>query len=125
MSNERLPKRMVVCSLMKGSRADGGPKARWNDIVVRDLKLCGLADDWHILAQNRNEWRSFIRQQVRVMNNRAEQEEKQRKDVRKQRREERLANDVVALQCDHPSCVFTAVNRAGLVNHKRQRHIQP
>ena len=59
------------------------------------------------------------------MNNRAEQEEKQHKDIRKQWREESLANDAEALQCDHPGCVFTAVNLAGLVNHKRQRHIQP
>ena len=65
--------------------------------MARHLNLCGLADDWHILAQNCHEWRCFIKQQVRAKNERAEQEEKQRKDVRKQQQEENLANDKAAL----------------------------
>ena len=29
-----------------------------------------------------------------------------------------------ALHCDFPECGFTAVSKAGLVNHKRQKHAQ-
>ena len=75
MSDECLPKCLLMCLFIKGSHAASGQKSRWDDIIVRDLKLCGLTDDWSILAKNRNEWRNFIKQQVRVMNDRAEQEE--------------------------------------------------
>ena len=54
--------------LYEGSRAAGGQKSQWNGVIVRDLKLCVLADDWRILAQNHNEWRCLIRKRVRVIN---------------------------------------------------------
>ena len=52
----------------------------------------------------------------------AEQEKKERKDERKRIRESRQADVESALCCDHPGCSFAAVNKAGLTNHKRQKH---
>ena len=31
----------------------------------------------------------------------------------------------VCLHCEHPGCEFMALNKAGLVNHTRQKHQEP
>ena len=124
MRENWLPKRLLVCAMANGSRAVGGQKYRWNDAVMRDLKQCGLADNWRAIAQNRTLWRRVIKHNVKQLNERAEEEEKQKKDVRKRLREERVVNAEEALHCDVPGCVFVAVNKGGLVNHKRQKHAQ-
>ena len=52
----------------------------------------------------------------------AEQEEKKRKDRRKRLKEQRHTDAEAGLYCNHPGCSFVAVNKAGLTNHRRQRH---
>ena len=54
MCENRLPNMLLVCALANGSRAAGGQKCRWNDDVTKDLKQCGLTDNWHAIAQDRS-----------------------------------------------------------------------
>ena len=78
--------------------------------VARDLKLSGLSDDWHALAQNHNEWCRAVKQQVREVNIQVEQDEKQCIDFRKKWWEKRLESDEAAIQCYLPGYVLVVVN---------------
>ena len=122
MDVHRLPKQLLVCASVGGSCAVGGQKYRWNDLVTRDLERCGLLENWCELAQLWDVWRSGIRRHAEALNAEAEQEEKERKDERERLRENRQADVESALCCDHPGCSFVALSKAGLTNHKRQKH---
>ena len=125
MDDGRLPKQLLVCAPVDGRRAVGGQKCRWNDLVTRDLKKCGLTEDWRDLAQDRNAWRGIVKDSVESLNANDEEREKNSKDTRKRVREQRLTSAESALACDHPNCSFKALNIAGLTNHKRQKHSTP
>ena len=62
---------------------------------------------------------------AKVINVVAEKEEKRRKDERKKLRERRQVDAEVGLCCTHPACVFVVVNKAGLTNYTRQKHMLP
>ena len=55
----------------------------------------------------------------------AKKEERRQKNERKKLRERRQVDAEVTLRCTHPACVFVSVNKAGLTNHTRQKHILP
>ena len=103
----------------------GGQKSRWNDLVQRDLRQCGLEDSWRVAAQNRNGWRSVVKSRIEDCNRLAEEEEKRSKDEQKRRREDRQMTSNTALSCDYSECDFVALSEAGMTNHKRQKHTQP
>ena len=125
MDDHRLPKQLLVSAPYGGSRAVGGQKSRWNDLVQRDLRQCGLEDSWRVAAQNRNGWRSVVKSRIEDCNRLAKEEEKRSKDEQKRRREDRQMTSNTALSCDHSECDFVALSEAGMTNHKRQKHIQP
>ena len=125
LPDHRLPKKLLVGVAVSGKRHPGGQKLRWNDLLMRDLRLCGLEATWRECALNRPEWRCLVKQSVRDLNSKEEQEEKRRKDFCKRRREERQRQAESALHCVFPGCTFIAANRAGLVNHTPQKHTQP
>ena len=124
LPDHRLPKKLLVCAPVSGKRHAGGQKLRWNDLLVRDLRQCGMETNWRECALSRPEWRCLVKQGVRDLNNQEEQEEKRRKDFRKKRHEERQRQTESALRCDFLGCTFIAANKAGLVNHTRQKHTQ-
>ena len=124
MGDQRLPKQLLVSALVGGKRAPGGQKLRWNDLVTRDLRACGLLDSWRELAQDRDEWRRKVKEVFEGVNKNAESDEKACKDMKKRRREDRLAATTSTLRCDHPGCSFIATTNAGITNHKRQKHQQ-
>ena len=64
ISGNRLPCKLLVCSLPFGRRSVGGQKCRWNDLLLRDLRKIGLGDDWKSKAMDRNEWKRIIRERV-------------------------------------------------------------
>ena len=125
MDDNRLPHKLLVCTLPSGKRSVGGQKCRWNDLLLRDLKKIGLGDDWRSKATDRNEWKRVVREGVETANECEESREKKQKDERKRRREGRQMISEAALKCDHPECEFVALNKAGLTNHTRQKHQQP
>ena len=59
---------------------------------------------------------------VDTINKEAVQKEDRKNDERKRMQQSRLTVALAGFTCDHPNCTFTASNRAGLVNHKRQKH---
>ena len=122
MPDSRLPKQLLVCALTGGARSVGGQKCRWNDLVQRDLVRCGIEQDWQELAQDRSTWRGIVELSVNTINEEFEKNEDKKKDERKKKHQTHLATASARLICDHPNCTFTASNRAGLVNHKRQIH---
>ena len=125
MSGNRLPRKLLVCSLPFGRRSVGGQKCRWNDLLLRDLRKIGLGDDWKSKAMDRNEWKWIVRERVESVNKSKETREKKQKDERKRRREGRQMTYEAALKCAHPECEFVALSKAGLTNHTRQKHQQP
>ena len=56
------------------------------------------------------------------LNAEAEELEKRKKDERKERREKRSMLAQMELKCPEQGCGFYAQNKAGLVNHQRQKH---
>ena len=56
MGDDRLPKRVLFGELRK-KRACHGPKKRWRDLVLSDLKELKMKDEWYQLCQDRKEWR--------------------------------------------------------------------
>ena len=68
MSGNRLPRKLLVCSLPSGRRSVGGHKCRWNDLLLRDLRKIGLGDDWKSKAMDRNEWKRIVRERVESVN---------------------------------------------------------
>ena len=125
MDKSRLPRQLLVCTLPEGCRRAGGQKLRWNDLVSRDLQKCGLSDDWRDMALDRAAWQHVVRERTARVNEEDELKEKQAKDKKKKRRESRQITKESSLHCDKPECTFTALTRAGLVNHQRQAHTQP
>ena len=118
MSESHLPKKLLVCAPVADKHQAGGQKVRWNELVQRDLKLCGLESDWRDSVQDRLGWRSEVKMCVEDLNRQVELKEKKRC-------EERLQLEDLALHCSFPGCTFVASNKAGLVNHTRQKHSQP
>ena len=76
MDESRLPKQLLVCAPVSGSRAASGQKYRRNDLVLKDLRRCGLSEGWREYAQNRRLWQQVICRSVRSCDIEAEQEEK-------------------------------------------------
>ena len=122
MSEERLPKQLLVSAPVGGKRAAGGQKRRWSDLMASNLKQCNLSGSWREQAQERDSWRATIKPRVELLNKQAEDKEKSCKDEKKRRRQQRLVVSESALHCSHPGCSFLAQNQAGLTNHQRQRH---
>ena len=56
------------------------------------------------------------------LNDHMERQEKERKDVRKKRREKNLLSELMTLKCVEAGCDFVGQTRAGLVNHVWQRY---
>ncbi len=50
MGDDRLPKRVLFGELRK-KRACHGPKNRWSDLVLSDLKELKMKDEWYQLCQ--------------------------------------------------------------------------
>ena len=115
MSNDCLLKQLLVSAPIGGKHTAGGQKRRWNDIVASDLNL---SESWREQAQERDSWRTTIRNSVEHLNRRAEDTEKSRKDEKKRHCEQRLIDSEEALHCDHPGCSFQTLNKAGLINHQ-------
>ena len=106
----------------QGAWSAGGQKCRWNDLVQRDLVKCGIEQDWRKLAQDRSAWRGVVEMHVDTINKETERKEDRKKDERKRRQQSHLSTASARFVCDHPNCNFRASNRAGLVNHRRQKH---
>ena len=122
MKPDRIPRQLLVCKFDGGKRSVGGQKLRWVDVVIRDLKKCKIDQDWMSIAQDRDEWGSIVEATANEVNEKAEEMEKMKKDMRKERRERKQVVEQTDLQCTEPGCSFVAHNKAGLVNHCRQKH---
>ena len=118
-------KQLLVCTLPEMRRRAGGQKLRWNDLVSRDLQKCGLSDVWRNLARDSEVWQHAVIECTARVNEEDELKEKQAKDEKRKRRENGQIAEESALHCDEPECTFTALTRAGLVNHRHQAHAQP
>jgi hypothetical protein len=61
IEEERIPKR-VLNGTFHYTRLVGRPRTRWADVVMRDaLQLLGIRR-WRRKAENRVEWRHFLRE---------------------------------------------------------------
>ena len=106
-----LLRELLVCRPDGGNQAVGGQKLRWNDVVSKDLKLCGIYNNWFELAQDHDSWRCNINAIMCELNSDAEKLELYKKSERKHRRENSMA---VAER----ECGFVVQSKAGLVNHR-------
>ena len=75
MSDSRLPKQLLVCAPVGGGRTASGQKCRWNDLVQRDLRKCGLVRNWCELALDRSAWRGMVGVYVKDINEETEKED--------------------------------------------------
>ncbi len=66
MDDARIPKTLLF-SLLPQRRPPGGPRKRWRDCAIDDLKAVGALDSWYTLANSsRSAWRTCCRQQIPV-----------------------------------------------------------
>ena len=93
--------------------------------MSRDLKSYELSEDWREFAHSWSIWRKVIHDRIESLNVLAEKEEKRQKDERKKLIERRQVNAEVAIHSTYPTYVFVAVNKAGLTNHTRKKHMLP
>ena len=99
MDESGLPRQLLVSALPSGKHSVGVQKCRWNDLLVRDLKKFGLGEDWRCEATDRQEWRWIVKEEVELVNERDELQEKKQKDDRKGRRAGRQMASETALHC--------------------------
>ena len=83
MSEDRLPKQLLVLAPVGSKRTAGGQKHRWSDLMVNDLKQCNLSRNWREQAQECDSWRATIRRRVELLSKQAEDKEKSCKDEKK------------------------------------------
>ena len=56
MEADRLPKQILFGELLS-ARSFHGPKLRWRDMVLRDLRIIGFdATSWYSVVQDRGGW---------------------------------------------------------------------
>ena len=48
MGNDQIPKQLLFGELAKTH----GPKKRWRDLAVMDVRTLGIEGDWFTIAQN-------------------------------------------------------------------------
>jgi len=121
MEDSRLPKCLLVSRPTVGKRSVGGQKRRWNDAVMEDLKKCDLLADWREVARERVAWRGVVKLSADTLNQQLEISEKERKDQRKNRREGEHPVSAPFV-CGEHGCPFVSTTKAGITNHKRQKH---
>ena len=91
---------------------------------MRDLRKCGVEENWKELSLDRDKWREIVNSKLAILNEEAEKAEEEKKDDMKRRREQQnqCEGSQSAQACNEPGCGFVARNRAGLINHQRQKH---
>jgi hypothetical protein len=63
---KRNPDRLLV-GKPEGKRPLGGPRRRWVDNIMMDLKEVGWGDvDWIGLAKDRNRWRAVMNSELNL-----------------------------------------------------------
>ena len=99
-----------------------GQRLWWADVVGKDLKKCQVDKDRRKIAQDRSGWTVVVEKMIEELNREAEKMEKLKNDECKQRRKRMLLEAHADLQSRESECVFHSQNKAGLINHQRQRH---
>ena len=61
MGNDRIPKQLLFGELTK-IRPRHGPKRRWRDLAVMDVRIFGIEGDWFTVAQDRQRWSTICEQ---------------------------------------------------------------
>ena len=61
MGNDRIPKQLLFGELTK-IRPRHGPKRRWRDLTVMDVRALGIEGDWFTVAQDRQRWSTICEQ---------------------------------------------------------------
>jgi hypothetical protein len=72
MEDSCLPKCLLVCRPAACKCSVGGPKKRWNDAVMEDLKKCDLVADWREVASVRVAWRGAVKLAADTLNHKLE-----------------------------------------------------
>ena len=61
MGNDQIPKQLHFGELVK-THPRHGPKKRWRDLAVLDVRTLGIEGDWLTIAQNRQQWSTICEQ---------------------------------------------------------------
>ena len=61
MEDFRVPKKLLFGELTK-TRPRHGPKKRWRDLAVTDVRTLGIERDWFKIAQDRLRWSTSCEQ---------------------------------------------------------------
>ena len=51
----------VSVGKLEGKRPLGRPRRRWEDNIKMDLREVGCPGEWIDLAENRDQWRAYVR----------------------------------------------------------------
>ena len=58
----RMPKQLLFGELEKKRPSHG--TRRWRDVVVADIKVAGVSEDWYEVAQNRWAWQALCQDRI-------------------------------------------------------------
>ena len=92
-------------------------------MIVDDLKKCELYPNWYEQVQDCRTWCGWIWASAEELNEEMEAAERRKKNELKQRRVATSQEQTWSgWGCSEHGCCFVGWNRAGLVNHVRQKH---
>ncbi|KAJ4448100.1 hypothetical protein ANN_10112 [Periplaneta americana] len=81
----------VLVGRPEGKRPLGRPRRRWEDNIKMDLREVGYDDrDWINLAQDRDQWRAYVRAAMNLRKNYDETDQEEKKELAGARAEKKL-----------------------------------
>ena len=118
LDNDRFARKLLICKPVHGSRARGGPRTRWCDLLKKDLEMCGLPAkvDANLigLTQDRTAWKNRIKDAVNKVNKNREDAETKKRTERKER-DQSQHKDMLPFVCS--ICNKGCRNKRGLQQH--------
>ena len=124
MEDSRIPKQLLYGESCDGRRSVGGQRKRYKDVLHHNLLAAGIKDStWETIGQDRESWRTSVRNGVRHFEDNRIEHAKKKRALRKLRDGQQLleGTDTSTLTKDLRLCACGRqfLNLARLRSHQR------
>lgn len=118
MSDDRIPKQLLLGELIHGKRAVGRPMLRWKDSLKDTFKQCSIpVNTWQDTALERCAWRNTIHDGLMYF----DRTRRTNNALKRSRRHAAREKGTVGISCNYRChyCDRTCASRIGLLSHER------